>query len=69
MKRPEQVLVLRCGSLYLGHKQSSRVASIDRAVRFTSREAAERCAEELRGDGIFQLPWTVVPTGHGSEAA
>lgn len=68
-RRNSQEFVLRCGPLYLGYKQASRVASIDRAVRFSSRDAAQRCAEELRGGGVFQLPWRVVPASHGSEAA
>jgi hypothetical protein len=65
---PVQEFVLRCGTLYLGYKKASRVVSIDRAVRFTSRGAAERCALEMQGDGIFRMPWEVIPVLKGVAA-
>ena len=60
MKTPVQY-VLRCGQFYLGPKDSARVSGIDRAVRFLTRESAEERARELRGSGVFQLPWEIVP--------
>jgi hypothetical protein len=72
MRPHVQEYVLRCGQFYLGPKHASRVSSFERAVRFNEREAAEKCAVILRGGGVFQLPWTVVPIpdcGPESEAA
>jgi hypothetical protein len=59
MKAPVQY-VLRCGQFYLGPKDAARVSGIDRAVRFLTRESAEERAQQLRGFGIFRLPWEVV---------
>ena len=59
MKTPVQY-VLRCGQFYLGPKDSARVSGIDRAVKFLTRESAEERAQELRGLGVFRLPWEVV---------
>jgi hypothetical protein len=56
-----QEYVLRCGKLYMGHKQASRVSNPDKAVRFCKQETAEARARLLRGSGAFQLPWEVVP--------
>lgn len=61
MRARMQEFVLRCGKLYLGHKQASRVSSPDKAVRFCKQETAEARARLLRGCGAFQLPWEVVP--------
>jgi hypothetical protein len=61
--------VLRCGQFYLGPRNASRVSSFERAVRFDIREIAEARAAELWGNGVFQLPWTVVPLNDsGSES-
>jgi len=69
MKAPVRY-VLQCGQFYLGPRHASRVSSFERAVRFDTRETAEARAAELRGNGAFQLPWTVVPdSGPESEAA
>jgi hypothetical protein len=59
MKTPVQY-VLRCGQFYLGPQNSARVSGIDRAVKFLTRESAEGRAQELRGLGVFRLPWEVV---------
>jgi hypothetical protein len=59
MKTPVQY-VLRCGQFYLGPRDAARVSSIDRAVKFLTRESAEERARALRGSGVFQLPWEVV---------
>jgi hypothetical protein len=53
--------VLRCGQFYLGPKYASRVNNFESAVRFDVQEVAEARAAELRGAGIFRLPWMVVP--------
>ena len=60
MKQPLQEFVLQCGKLYLGRKDAARVSGIDRAVRFQTRESAEEHAQQLRGFGVFRLPWEVV---------
>jgi hypothetical protein len=60
MKQPVQEFVLQCGKFYLGPKDAARVSGIDRAVRFLTRESAEERARELRGSGVFQLPWEIV---------
>jgi len=62
-----QGFVLRCGALYLGYKRASRVASVDRAVKFSSKAAAERCASEMKGDGLFSMPWQVVSAQEGQQ--
>jgi len=66
MKRPRQEFVLRCGKLFLGHQNAARVSSVERAVRFRTREIAEMSAEMMRGNGLFKLPWEVVELGESS---
>ena len=54
------VLQLPSG-VYLGTQERPRVALIEDALQFSSKSEAEERAEQMRGTGLFTLPWLAVP--------
>lgn len=58
----EQQFVLRCGSVHLGPKETPRVASVERAIKFASRQAASYRADLMRGNSSLPASWQVVST-------